>query len=51
MSILKNTDVLVDSPFIQDLCTMDIRWRGSSNQRIIDVPETLSSGAVTLIEE
>lgn len=46
--ILHNIDVLVDGPFI--LCKRDIslEFRGSSNQRIIDVPKSLRSDRVIL---
>ena len=39
--LLENIDVLVDGPFINKLKSEEIQWRGSSNQRIILVPESL----------
>lgn len=36
-SILDNTDVLVDGPFMEDKKDISLKFRGSSNQRIIDV--------------
>ena len=48
--LLRLADVLVDGAFILSERTLSLRWRGSSNQRIIDVPKSLSSGkAVELI--
>lgn len=42
--ILENIDVLVDGPFIQEKKDLTLKWRGSSNQRVISVPTTLSHG-------
>ena len=42
--MLKNVDVLVDGEFIQDKKDISLRFRGSSNQRIIDVPKSLEAG-------
>ena len=43
-------DVLVDGPFIEDLKDISLKFRGSSNQRIIDVKASRSSGYITLKE-
>ena len=43
---LKNIDVLVDSPFIMSLLSYDTPFRGSKNQRIIDVPKSLKTKKV-----
>lgn len=43
---LDHVDVLVDGPFIEARKTYDLEWRGSANQRLIDVPKSLASGAV-----
>lgn len=36
--LLENTDVLVDGPFVLAKKSLSLDWRGSSNQRVIDVP-------------
>ena len=48
--ILKYCDVLVDGPFIEEQKDLRLRYKGSKNQRIIDVQKTLSEGKVTLLE-
>lgn len=44
--VLTEIDVIVDGPFIRDLKERDLLFRGSSNQRIIDVARSLESGKV-----
>jgi anaerobic ribonucleoside-triphosphate reductase activating protein len=43
-ALLENVDVLVDGPFILAQRTLDKRWVGSKNQRVIDVKASLSEG-------
>lgn len=50
-SILKYIDVLVDGPFIEELKDLSLKWRGSSNQRLIDVQESLKQNKVVLYED
>ena len=47
-TILSLTDVLVDGPFVKQLKDLNLRFRGSSNQRIIDLNKTRASGQLTL---
>ena len=51
MVLLSHLDVLVDGPFIQDLKNLMLRFRGSENQRLIDVRATLKSGAIVLWDQ
>ena len=41
-------DVLVDGPYKKDLRDTQLHWRGSSNQHVIEVPESLASGKMVL---
>ena len=41
-------DVLVDGPFVLEKKDLALRFRGSSNQRLIDIPATLASGRIVL---
>lgn len=41
-------DVLVDGKFIEELKDEKLHWKGSSNQRVIDVKKTLANGEIVL---
>jgi len=47
--LLRLTDTLVDGQFKIAERTLQLRWRGSRNQRVIDVPESLASGNVVVL--
>ena len=48
---LSYVDVLVDGPFVLEKKDLSLRFRGSSNQRIIDVPASLLKGEIVLWED
>ena len=48
MELLKDIDVLVDGPFIQEKKSLELKFCGSNNQRLIDVPQSLIAGEVIL---
>ncbi len=50
LEILNNIDVLVDGKFVQELNSPDLLFRGSSNQRIIDVKQSLIQNEVVWLE-
>ncbi len=45
---LSYLDVLVDGPFVEAKKNLSLRFRGSENQRLIDVPASLNAGEVVL---
>lgn len=49
--LLSCLDVLVDGPFIAEKKNLNLRFRGSSNQRLIDVPASLKTGTLVLWDE
>ena len=46
--LLGNIDILVDGPFVEALHDITLRFRGSSNQRLIDLPATRAAHDVRL---
>ena len=49
--ILDHIDALVDGPYVERLKDMSLAFRGSGNQRIIDMKRTRESGKVVLVGE
>ncbi len=49
--MLSCIDVLIDGEFVLEQKVVDLRFRGSLNQRIIDVPKSLEAGTVVLWED
>ena len=43
--LLENIDILIDGPFIQEEKSLEVPFRGSKNQRILDVPKSLQAGS------
>lgn len=50
-AFLEHIDVLVDGPFVESLKDLSLRFRGSSNQRLIDVKRSLAEGQTILWED
>ena len=48
--VLKYIDVLVDGQYVDELHDPTLKWRGSSNQRVIDVKKTLQNKDIVLYE-
>ena len=50
-ALLTSIDVLIDGPFIQSLKERALNFRGSTNQRIIDVQRSLRSGELVILDQ
>lgn len=47
--ILSNIDVLIDGPYKNELRDITLAWRGSSNQRVIDIQKSLEEKKIILL--
>jgi len=50
-ALLEELDVLIDGPFVLEQRTLALPWRGSRNQRVIDVPASLAAGRAVVIPD
>lgn len=48
LALLKECDILVDGLFIEKELDLSLRFRGSKNQRVIDIQKSLANGEVTI---
>lgn len=51
VKLIYNADIVVDGPFIESLKDQNLKFRGSSNQRFIDVKGSLNSGKIVILKE
>ena len=49
--VLKYIDVLIDGQYVDEKHDFRLKWRGSSNQRVIDVQKSLKQNEVVLMED
>lgn len=49
--LVRNCDVIVDGKFLEDFKNLGLKWKGSSNQRVIDVKQTLHKGEIVLWQD
>lgn len=50
-AMLSHLDVLVDGPFVESKKNLNLRFRGSSNQRLIAIPSSISTGCTILWDD
>ena len=50
-NLIEHTDIVIDGQFKKELRDITLKWRGSSNQRIIDVQKSLKKKETILYEE
>lgn len=49
LEVIRDIDVVVDGCYIQEERDITLEWRGSANQRVIDVPKTRELGQIVLL--
>ena len=49
--VCRYLDVVVDGQYVEELHNPSLKWKGSSNQRVINVQKSLEEGKVVLLEE
>lgn len=50
-AIICNSNVMIDGTFVRSLKNLTLQWCGSSNQRVINVQESLKEGEIILYKE
>ena len=50
-NLIEHTDIVIDGQFKQELRDITLKWRGSSNQRVIDVQKSLKQNQIVLFEK
>lgn len=50
-ALLHGTDILIDGPFLLDRKNLELRFRGSENQRVIDLAGTRREGRLVLLDD
>ena len=49
--LLELTDLLIDGPFVSELKDLTLQFRGSSNQRLIDMNRTREAGEIVIWQQ
>lgn len=49
--VLPFVDVIIDGQFIEELKDITLKYKGSTNQRVIDIPKTMETGSIVLYDE
>lgn len=50
LELISHCDVLIDGKFKEELKNLNLKWRGSSNQRVIDIKDSLKNKEIKLFE-